>query len=86
MFEFFEIVEVIKADERPGILSQHGYIAGKSYEDGGPIEGYGVFLFGAERVFAFKPEDLKSTGYLLATKINERGHVAPVEIDGGSGS
>jgi hypothetical protein len=79
MFEFFEIVEVVEADEYPDLVRQHGYVAGQSYEDDGPVEGYGVLLFATERVYSFRPHELKSTGYMLATATDERGHAVPVE-------
>jgi hypothetical protein len=86
LFEFFEIVEVVHADGHPDLVRQHGYVAGKSYEDGGPVEGYGVFLFASERVFSFQSHELKATGYMLATAMNERGHTVPAEASPANGS
>jgi hypothetical protein len=80
MFDFFEIVVVVKCSDRPELVDQHGYIAGKSYEDGGPVEGYGVLLFGPEKLFSFEPDQIKSTGYVMATRTNERGDIVPVLV------
>lgn len=62
MFEYYEIVKVIACAGDPELIGAEGYVAGKSYEDGGPIEGYGIFLFDAEEVYSFDATEIVSLG------------------------
>jgi hypothetical protein len=87
MFDFHDIVTVLKCDKFPEVVNQQGYIAGKSFseedEHGDPVEGsavtgYGVLLFGPEKVYFFLPDAIKATGYVLATRTDERGNVVPI--------
>lgn len=85
-FSFFEIVCVTTADKFPHLVGSCGYVAGKSwrYEEPtphGPVDAYGVMLFNEERVYSFEPNELKSSGYLLATQKDESGYLRPVEVD-----
>lgn len=84
-FSFYEVVCVTASDPFPDLVGHSGYVAGKSwrYEEPtphGPVDGYGVMLFDEERVYFFKPQELRSSGYFLATEKDDRGDVRPVEI------
>jgi hypothetical protein len=65
MFEYYEIVRIVSCAESPEIVGKEGYIAGMSYEDGGPVEGYGVFVFDKEKVYAFVAEEILSLGWFI---------------------
>lgn len=84
-FSFFEVVCVTTSDKFPDLVSRCGYVAGKSWRydepaPHGPVDAYGVMLFDEERVYSFEPNELKSSGYILATEKDDRGHVRPVEV------
>ena len=42
MFDYYEIVRILSCSSNPDVVGKEGYVAGKSYEDEGPVEGYGV--------------------------------------------
>jgi len=90
VFDWFEIVTVVKCDKHPEVINQQGYVAGKSFSeedaDGGPapgstVTGYGVLLFQQEQVFFFLPDAIKTTGYMLATQRDEGGSLVPIEVE-----
>jgi len=62
MFEFYEVVRVLSCVDKPHLIGKEGYVAGKSYEDGGPVEGYAVFIFDVEEMFSFDPNEIVSLG------------------------
>lgn len=65
MFEYYEIVAVIACPSNPDLIGKEGYIAGKSYEDGGPVEGYGVFIFDIEEVYSFDETEIVTLGRFI---------------------
>lgn len=88
MFDFYEIVTVLKCDKFPEVVNQQGYVAGKSFAEedesgipveGSAVEGYGVLMFGPEKVYFFEPNEIKSTGYLVATRLDDRGFAEVVQ-------
>lgn len=89
MFDWFEIVPVVRCDKFPEVVNQQGYVCGKSFSEedagGGPaanasILGYGVLLFTRGKVHSFGPEDIKATGYMVAVQRNKKGWIEPQEV------
>jgi len=65
MFDYYEIVRITSCPSNPDIIGRDGYVAGKSYEEGGPVEGYGVFLFDIEEVYSFDESEMVSLGRFI---------------------
>ncbi len=65
MFEFYEIVKVIACSDMPHLIGKEGYISGKSYDDGGPVEAYGVYIIEMEEMFSFQPTEIASEGRFI---------------------
>lgn len=85
MFEFYEIVEIVACPRWPHLVGKSGYLAGKSYEDGGPIQGYAVFVFDVEEVFSFQADQLKSLGTFIDPAQVFSGEAIRVRNVGGRG-
>ncbi|MDP1735815.1 MAG: Imm31 family immunity protein [Caulobacter sp.] len=62
IFAFYEVVRIVKCPKHPKLVGKSGHIAGKSFEDGGPIEGYAVWLPHLEEVWSFDLDALESLG------------------------
>ena len=45
MFDYYEIGRILSCSSNPDVVGKEGYVAGESYEDEGPVEGYGVYIF-----------------------------------------
>jgi len=64
-FAYHELVRVGPGASRRDLRGCIGYIAGKAYEDGGPVEGYGVYVFDTESVVFFDEAELEGTANLI---------------------
>lgn len=61
-FEYYEVVKIVRCAGMPELVGKQGHIAGKSYDDGGPVEGYGVWLPDLEEVVCVGLDEIESLG------------------------
>lgn len=85
MFDYYEIVRITSCLGNPDIVGKDGYIAGKSYEDGGPVEGYGVFVFDVEEVYSFDASEMVSLGRFIDPAETTSGERVRIKNDDGKG-
>ena len=85
MFDYYEIVRITSCPGNPEMIGKNGYVAGKSYEDGGPVEGYGVFIFDVEEVYSFDSSEIVSLGRFIDPAETVSGERVRIKNDGGKG-